>query len=52
MKIIFWIVVLFGVSYSLWYAYYLIKDKNKLGAFGMLLVGLLIGGLSFVIRLQ
>ncbi|MBZ5753315.1 hypothetical protein M3184_04015 [Metabacillus litoralis] len=52
MKIIFWVVVLFGSCYSFWYAYYLIKDKNKLGAFGMALVGLLIGVFSFMVRLK
>ncbi|WP_394236024.1 hypothetical protein [Niallia oryzisoli] len=52
MNIIFWAVVLFGSCYSFWYAYYLIKDKNKLGAFGMVLVGCLISGLSFMVRLN
>jgi hypothetical protein len=45
-------IVLFGTGYSLWYAYYLLKDKNKLGAFGITLVGLLISALAFMVKLK
>lgn len=41
-----------GSGYSFWYAYYLIKDKNKVGAFGITIIGLLIFGLSFLVKLK
>ena len=52
MELPFMIVVLLGSLYSFWYAYYLLKDKNKLGSFGMTLVGGLIIALSFLVKLQ
>ena len=52
MKILYWAVISFGSFYSFWYAYYLIKDKNKLGAFGLIILGFLISGLSLMIRLK
>ena len=36
------VVVLFGSGYSFAHAFYLWRDRNKLGAFGIILVGLLI----------
>ncbi|WP_338470698.1 hypothetical protein R4Z10_18210 [Niallia sp. XMNu-256] len=52
MEILFWTIVVFGLVYSFWYAFYLVKNKNKLGATGMALVGLLIGIFSFMVRLK
>jgi tellurite resistance protein TehA-like permease len=52
MKIIFWIIVVLGVVYSFWYTYFLLKDKNKLGAIGMIFIGILIVGASFFVRLK
>jgi hypothetical protein len=52
LKIVFWAVVCTGSVYSFWYAYYLLKDKNKMGAVGMVLIGVLIGGLSFLVELK
>jgi hypothetical protein len=49
---IFWIVVLYGAAYSFLHAYFLIKDKNKMGAFGISLVGLVIFILTFIVRLK
>ena len=49
---LFWAIVLFGSCYSFWYAYYLMKDQNKLGSFGMAMVGGLIIALSFMVGLQ
>lgn len=52
MKFILWTVVLFGGLYSFAHAYYLLKDKNKLGAFGITLIGLMIWMCPFFIRLK
>jgi hypothetical protein len=52
MKIFFWAIALVGTGYSFWYAYYLIKDRNKLGAFGIAFVGLLISGLAYFVRMK
>lgn len=52
MQVILWIVVLFGGLYSFAHAYFLIKDKNKLGAFGITLIGLVICVCPFFIRLK
>ncbi len=52
MQILFWMVVLIGSGYSFWYAYYLKKDKNKFGAFGITIIGLLIFGLSFFVKIK
>ncbi|MCM3567272.1 hypothetical protein [Neobacillus mesonae] len=52
LKMVFWAVVLFGSGYSFWYSYYLVKGKNKLGALGIALVGGLIFGLSFLVKVK
>ncbi len=52
MELIFWGVVLFGSCYSFAHAYYLWRDQNKVGAFGITLVGILIGIFSFMVDLQ
>lgn len=52
MKFIFWSVVLCGAFYSFGHAYFLIKEKNKLGALGISMVGLAITILPFFIRLK
>jgi hypothetical protein len=49
---IFWAVVLFGGAYSFLHAYFLVKDRNKMGAFGISLVGLVIFLLTFLVRLK
>ncbi len=49
---IFIVVVLFGSGYSFAHAYYLWRDRNKVGAFGIILVGLLIAIFSFMVDLQ
>ena len=38
----FGISYLLGSCYSFWFAFYLLKDQNKLGSFGMAMVGGLI----------
>lgn len=48
MRMIFWAVVLFGGVYSFLHAYFLLKDRNKMGAFGISLVGLVILILAFL----
>lgn len=52
MRLIFWAVVLFGGAYSFLHAYYLIKDRNKIGAIGISLVGIVIFVLTFIVRLK
>ena len=52
MVVIFWGIVFLGSYYSFWYAYYLLKNQNKLGSIGMALVGGLIIAVSFMVRLQ
>jgi hypothetical protein len=52
MRIIFWAVVLFGGAYSFLHAYFLVKDRNKIGAFGISLIGLVIFILTFIVRLK
>jgi hypothetical protein len=52
MEIFFLVLVFLGSCYSFWYAYYLLKDQNKLGSVGMAMVGGLIIALSFMVRLQ
>lgn len=52
MRMIFWAVVLFGGVYSFLHAYFLLKDRNKMGAFGISLVGLVILILAFFVRLK
>jgi hypothetical protein len=52
MRLIFWAVVLFGGGYSFLHAYFLIKDKNKIGAVGVSLVGIVILVLTFIVRLK
>jgi hypothetical protein len=52
MKFIFWVVVMCGAFYSFGHAYFLIKDKNKLGAIGISVVGLTITILPFFIRIK
>jgi hypothetical protein len=51
-KLILWIVVLSGGLYSFAHAYFLIKDKNKLGALGITFIGLVICVCPFFIRLK
>ncbi len=46
------VVVLFGSGYSFAHAFYLWRDRNKVGAFGIILVGLLIAIFSFMVDLQ
>jgi hypothetical protein len=45
-------VVIFGGFYSFAHAYFLLKDKNKLGAFGITIIGLVICVCPFFIRLK
>ncbi|WHZ05481.1 hypothetical protein QNH48_12980 [Neobacillus sp. YX16] len=52
MRMIFWAVILFGGAYSFLHAYFLFKDKNKIGAFGISLVGSVILILTFLVRLK
>jgi hypothetical protein len=52
MRLLFWAVVSFGAAYSFIHAYFLIKDKNKIGAAGISLVGIVILVLTFIIRLK
>jgi hypothetical protein len=52
MTFVYWCIVLVGALYSFAYAFYLIKDKNKMGAIGLVFIGLLICGLSFFVRLK
>lgn len=52
MKFIFCAVVLCGTFYSFGHAYFLIKEKNKLGAIGISIVGLAITIIPFFIRLK
>lgn len=52
MNILLWLVVLFSSGYSFWYAYYLIKGKNRIGAFGVAVVGILIVVLSFWVNIE
>jgi hypothetical protein len=52
MKLFFWVVVLFGSVYSFAFAYHLLKEKNKIGAYGVLIFALMIGVGSFFVRLR
>jgi hypothetical protein len=51
-KLILWMVVLFGGLYCFAHAYFLLKDKNKLGAVGIILIGVVICACPFFIRLK
>nr|WP_263327446.1 hypothetical protein [Neobacillus sp. Marseille-Q6967] len=52
MKYIFWAVVIFGALYSFGHGYFLLKDKNKIGAVGISIVGLAICIIPFWLRLK
>ncbi|MDQ0229987.1 hypothetical protein [Metabacillus malikii] len=52
MKLLLWAIVLIGTLYSFGHAYVLMKDKNKLGAFGMSIVGCSIFILSFLVQMK
>jgi len=52
MRFLLYLIVFFGFAYSIGHSLVLFKDKNKLGAFGMLLVGITIVVFSFFIQLK
>lgn len=52
MKLMMWAIVLFGSLYSFGHAFFLLKDKKKLGAVGISLIGCTIILCSFFIRLK
>jgi hypothetical protein len=52
MRLVYWGIVAAGALYSFAYAFYLIKEKKKFSAVGLLFLGLLICGLSFFVRLK
>ncbi|WP_442596527.1 hypothetical protein [Neobacillus sp. D3-1R] len=52
MNLVMWTVVLFGAFYSFGHAFYLIKDKNKFGAIGISLVGVIILICPFLVRMK
>lgn len=52
MSLLMWFIALLGSSYAIGHAYFLIKDKNKIGAIGIGLVGIFILFFAFIIRLK